>query len=61
VLGALRGLQAAAWEARLRARIGPAVEREAAALLDGYLAVLAGATLRSPRFLAQTVPLPEDP
>jgi DNA repair protein RecO (recombination protein O) len=60
VLGALRGLQAAGWEARLRARIGPAVEREAAALLDGYLAVLAGVTLRSPRFLAQTVPASEE-
>lgn len=53
-LGTLRGLQAAAWDARLRARIGPAVEREAAAVLDGYLEVLSGAALRAPRFLAQT-------
>ena len=54
-LGALRGLQTATWEARLRAQIGPAVEREAAAVLDGYLAALSGAALKSPRFLAQAV------
>ena len=54
-LGALRGLQAAAWDARLRARIAPAVEREAAAVLDGYLEALSGAALRTPRFLAQTL------
>jgi DNA repair protein RecO (recombination protein O) len=58
VLGALRGLQGAAWEARLRARIGSGVEGEASALLDGYLATLAGSALRSPRFLAQTAPAP---
>lgn len=55
-LGVLRGLQAAAWEARLRARVPPAVEREAGALLDRYVAVLTGAELRAPRFLAQTLP-----
>jgi DNA repair protein RecO (recombination protein O) len=55
-LGALRGLQAAAWDARLRARIAPAVEREAAAVLDGYLEALSGAALRTPRFLAQILP-----
>ncbi len=55
-LGALRGLQAATWEARLGARIAPAVEREAARVLDAYLAALSGAALRTPRFLAQTLP-----
>lgn len=53
VLGTLRGLQAASWEARLRARVPPAVEREAALVLDGYLTVLNGSTLKSSRFLAQ--------
>jgi DNA repair protein RecO (recombination protein O) len=53
-LGALRGLQAAGWDARLGARIPAAVEREAAALLDGYVAALSGGALRAPRFLAQT-------
>jgi DNA repair protein RecO (recombination protein O) len=53
VAAALRGLQAAPWPARLAARIGPAVEHEAAAVLDGYLAALIGAPLRTPRFLAQ--------
>ena len=57
-VGALRGLQAAPWEARLGARIAPAVEREAAAVLDDYLAALSGAALRTPRFLARTVPAP---
>jgi DNA repair protein RecO (recombination protein O) len=56
VAGALRGLQAAPWAARLEARIGAAVEREAAAVLDGYLAALIGAPLRVPRFLAQARP-----
>lgn len=55
-LGALRGLQAATWEARLRARIAASVEREAAAVLDAYVGALSGAALRSPRFLAQTLP-----
>jgi DNA repair protein RecO (recombination protein O) len=59
-LGALRGLQAAAWDARLEARIGGAVEQEAAALLDGYLAALSGAALLAPRFLARTVPATDD-
>jgi DNA repair protein RecO (recombination protein O) len=59
-LGALRGLQAAAWQARLDAQVPGGVEQEAAALLDGYLAVLGGGALRSPRFLAQTaLPGPE--
>lgn len=52
-LGALRGLQAAAWDTRLRARIAPAVEREASSVLDGYLEALSGVALRTPRFLAQ--------
>jgi DNA repair protein RecO (recombination protein O) len=55
-VGALRGLQAAAWEARLAARIPADVEQEAAAVLDAYLAALSGAALRSPRFLARTLP-----
>lgn len=54
-LGALRGLQAASWEARLGARVAAPVEREAAELLDGYVAVLAGGALRSPRFVARTL------
>ncbi|MGH7266743.1 MAG: DNA repair protein RecO [Candidatus Rokuibacteriota bacterium] len=57
-LGVLRGLQRASWEARLSARIPPAVEGEAAAALDTYLVVLGGGPLRSPRFLARTVPPP---
>lgn len=56
VAAALRGLQSASWPARLAARIGPAVEDEAAAVLDGYLAVLIGTPLRAPRFLARTRP-----
>lgn len=60
-LGALRGLQAATWEARLRARILAPVEREAAAVLDEYLAALSGAVLRTPRFLAQTVSVVDTP
>jgi DNA repair protein RecO (recombination protein O) len=60
-LGVLRGLQAAAWEARLAARIPPAVEGEVAALLDGYLAALSGAALRTPRFLAQTLAVSDAP
>lgn len=56
-LGALRGLQAANWDARLGARIAPDVEREASLLLDGYLAAVSGAILRAPRFLAQTLPV----
>jgi DNA repair protein RecO (recombination protein O) len=58
-LGALRGLQAAPWEARLEARIPATVEAEAAGLLDGYLAALSGSALRTPRFLARTL-LPPD-
>jgi DNA repair protein RecO (recombination protein O) len=54
VVAALRGLQAASWEARLDARLAPAVEQAAATVLDGYLTVLIGAPLRAPRFLAQT-------
>jgi DNA repair protein RecO (recombination protein O) len=54
-LGALRGLQAAAWDARLAAQIPPAAEHEAAAVLDGYLAALSGSALRTPRFLEQTL------
>jgi len=56
-LGVLRGLQAASWEARLGARIPAAVEREAAALLDGFLAAVSGTALRTPRFLARTLPV----
>jgi DNA repair protein RecO (recombination protein O) len=55
-LGALRGLQAAPWEARLDARIPAPVEAEAAGVLDGYLAALSGSALRAPRFLARTLP-----
>ncbi len=54
VVAALRGLQAASWEARLGARVPPAVEHAAAALLDDFLAALIGAPLRAPRFLART-------
>lgn len=60
-LGVLRGLQGASWEARLAARIGPAVEREAASLLDGYVAALAGGALRTPRFIAHTLPAVDAP
>ena len=59
-LGALRGLQAAPWEARLDARIPAPVEAEAASVLDGYLAALSGSALRTPRFLARTL-IPPDP
>jgi ethanolamine utilization microcompartment shell protein EutL len=60
VAAALRGLQAASWEARLAARVAPAVERTAATVLDDYIAVLVGAPLRAPRFLARTrTPYPE--
>jgi DNA repair protein RecO (recombination protein O) len=54
VVAALRGLQTASWEARLGARLAPAVEQAAASVLDDYLAVLVGAPLRAPRFLART-------
>ena len=54
-LGALRGLQAAPWEARLAARVAAPVERDAAAVLDLYLEAVSGAALRSPRFLVRTV------
>jgi DNA repair protein RecO len=54
VAAALRGLQTASWEARLGARLAPAVEQAAAAVLDDYLATLIGAPLRAPRFLART-------
>jgi DNA repair protein RecO (recombination protein O) len=56
VAAALRGLQAASWEARLGARLAPAVEQAAAAALDDYFAALIGAPLRAPRFLARTRP-----
>jgi DNA repair protein RecO (recombination protein O) len=55
-LAVLRGLQAAPWEARLGARVPAPVERDAAAVLDVYLAALSGAALCSPRFLARTLP-----
>jgi DNA repair protein RecO (recombination protein O) len=58
VAAALRGVQGASWEARLRARLSPAVERDAGAVLDAYLTVLVGAPLRTPRFLAGTRPPP---
>jgi DNA repair protein RecO (recombination protein O) len=54
VAAALRGLQTASWEARLGARLAPAVEETAGAVLDDYLAALIGAPLRAPRFLART-------
>ena len=54
VAAALRGLQTASWEARLEARLAPAVEQAAGAVLDDYLAALIGAPLRAPRFLART-------
>ena len=54
VVAALRGLQGASWEARLGARLLPAVEQAAATALDDYLAALIGAPLRAPRFLART-------
>jgi DNA repair protein RecO (recombination protein O) len=54
VAGALRGLQSASWEARLAARLAPAIEPAAAAVLDDYVAALAGTALRAPRFLART-------
>ena len=54
VAGALRGLQSASWEARLAARLTPATEVAAAAVLDDYLQILVGAPLRAPRFLART-------
>jgi DNA repair protein RecO (recombination protein O) len=60
-LGALRGLQAAPWDARLHARIAPAVEQEAAGLLDDYVTVLSGAALRAPRFLARTASVGDPP
>jgi DNA repair protein RecO (recombination protein O) len=60
-VGALRGLQAAAWDARLQARVAPAVEQEAADLLDGYLTVLGGAPLRAPRFLARMAGVGDPP
>jgi DNA repair protein RecO (recombination protein O) len=54
VAAALRGLQAASWEGRLGARVASEVEETAASVLDGYLASLAGTSLRVPRFLART-------
>jgi hypothetical protein len=54
VAGALRGLQSASWEARLAARVAPATEAAAAAVLDDYVQALVGAPLRAPRFLART-------
>ena len=53
VAAALRGLQTASWEARLGARLAPAVEQAAATVLDDYLAALIGAPLRAPRFLTR--------
>ncbi len=61
VLAVLRGLQDAPWDARLRARIMPTVEREAAGLLDAYLVVLIGGALRAPRFVTQTMSVAESP
>jgi DNA repair protein RecO (recombination protein O) len=52
VLAVLRGLQAAAWDARLSAHIPSGVEEAASVLLDGYLEALGGAPLKSARFLA---------
>jgi DNA repair protein RecO (recombination protein O) len=60
-LGALRGLQAAPWDARLEARIPAPVEAEASSVLDGYLAALSGSALRTPRFLARTLGPAESP
>ena len=54
VAGALRGLQSASWDARLAARLTPATEVAAAAVLDDYVQTLVGAPLRAPRFLART-------
>jgi DNA repair protein RecO (recombination protein O) len=54
VAAALRGLQTASWEARLAARLGPAVEAAAGVVLDDYVTALVGAPLRAPRFLART-------
>lgn len=54
VAAALRGFQTASWEARLAARLAPAVEQAAAAVLDDYVAALVGAPLRAPLFLART-------
>jgi DNA repair protein RecO (recombination protein O) len=55
-LAVLRGLQAAPWAARLAARVAAPVERDAAAVLDEYLGAVTGSALRSPRFLARTLP-----
>jgi DNA repair protein RecO (recombination protein O) len=54
VAAALRGLQTASWEARLAARLAPAVEQAVAAVLDDYVTALVGTPLRAPRFLART-------
>jgi DNA repair protein RecO (recombination protein O) len=61
VVAVLRGLQRATWETALRARIAAPVEREAAQVLDGYVVVLSGGPLKTPRFLAQTAGLSQDP
>jgi hypothetical protein len=53
VAAALRGLQTASWEARLAARLVPAVEQAAGVVLDDYVTALIGAPLRAPRFLAR--------
>lgn len=60
-LGALRGLQAASWDARLAARIAPGTEQEADTLLERYVAMLGGGSLRSVRFLATAVPAESRP
>lgn len=61
-LAVLRGLQGAAWEARLNARIAAPLEHEAASLLDAYVETLVGGPLRTSRFLAQmTGALPPHP
>lgn len=57
-LAALRGLQRAPWSLRLRVRLPRAAEAEASALLDGYLARLAGTELRAPAVAASLVAEP---
>jgi len=60
-LGTLRGLQGASWASQLRARVPARVEREGAALLDGYVSELGGGPLRTPRFVARTLGAPGPP
>lgn len=54
VLGVLRGLQAASWEARLDADIPPDIGDLASMILDSQLAGIGGVVLKSGRFLAAT-------